>query len=68
MAILKIRDAEGNVIDVPSLKGDKGDKGDAYVLTDEDKQEIAELVGGNFAAKEELSALEARIATLEGKV
>lgn len=27
-----------------SLNGEKGDKGDAYVLTDADKQEIAEMV------------------------
>ena len=45
MAILKIRDAEGNVQEILVIKGDKGDKGnkgDSYVLTDADKQEIAE--------------------------
>lgn len=28
MAILKIKDGNGNIIEVPALKGDKGDKGD----------------------------------------
>lgn len=65
MAILKIRDANGNVQEILAIKGDKGDKGadgtmtfedltpeqkeslkgdkgDAYVLTNADKQEIAE--------------------------
>lgn len=39
MAILKIRDAEGNVQEIVAIKGND------YVLTDEDKQEIAELCG-----------------------
>lgn len=38
MAILKIRDAEGNVQEILAIKGD------SYVLTDADKQEIAEMV------------------------
>ncbi len=49
MAILKIRDENGNVVEVPALKGnkgDKGDKGDGYILTDMDKSEIASLVDG----------------------
>lgn len=41
MAILKMRDAEGNVHEILALKGDN------YVLTEDDKQEIAALVGGN---------------------
>ena len=47
MAILKIRDENGNVVEVPALKGnkgDKGDKGDDYILTDMDKSEIAGLI------------------------
>lgn len=47
MAILKIRDENGNVVEVPALKGnkgDKGDKGDGYILTDADKSEIATRV------------------------
>jgi hypothetical protein len=28
MAVLKIRDAEGNMVPIPCLKGDKGDPGD----------------------------------------
>ena len=42
MAILKIRDAEGNVQEVLAIKGD------AYVLTDADKQEIAEIVSAFY--------------------
>ena len=37
---LKIRDENGNVVSVPAIKGDKGD---SYVLTEEDKQEIANM-------------------------
>ena len=43
MAILKIRDAEGNVQEILAIKGEDGKD---YVLTDVDKQEIAEKVKG----------------------
>lgn len=43
MAILKIRDAEGNVIEIPTLKGD------SYILTEADKIEIAEIVKSSIA-------------------
>lgn len=39
--ILRIRDENGNVSEVVSMKGEKGD---TYVLTDADKQEIANKV------------------------
>lgn len=38
MAILKIRDADGNIQEITAIKGED------YVLTDADKQEIAEMV------------------------
>ena len=38
MSVLKIRDESGNIIEVPVLKGDD------YILTDEDKVEIANIV------------------------
>lgn len=38
MAILKIKDADGNIQEVLAIKGSD------YVLTDADKQEIAEIV------------------------
>jgi hypothetical protein len=47
MAILKIKDAEGNVQEILAIKGNDGKDGTDgkdYVLTDADKQEIAELV------------------------
>lgn len=43
MAILRVKDKNGNVIDIPAIKGEPGKD---YVLTDADKQEIADLVGG----------------------
>ena len=41
MAILKVRDDNGNVFEIPAIVGPKGENGDDYVLTDTDKQEIA---------------------------
>lgn len=41
MAILKIRDANGNIHEVTAIKGEKGD---SYILTEADKQEIAGIV------------------------
>jgi hypothetical protein len=52
MAILKIRDANGNVQEIPVIKGDKGDD---YVLTDADKQEIAEIVLAQISNGDEVS-------------
>lgn len=42
-SVLKVKDGSGNWIDIPAIVGEKGDKGDTYVLTDADKQEIAEM-------------------------
>ena len=39
MAILRVKDNEGNIIDVPAIKGDMPQKGIDY-WTDEDKAEI----------------------------
>lgn len=39
MAILRVKDNNGNIIEIPAIKGDPGTD---YVLTDEDKTEIAE--------------------------
>ena len=43
MAILRIKDAEGNVQEVVALRGEK------YVLTDADKQEIVNAVMSQIA-------------------
>lgn len=43
MAILKIRDAQGNVQEIVAIKGNNGKDGKDYVLTDADKQEIAQI-------------------------
>ena len=53
---LKIRDENGNIVSIPAIKGDKGD---SYVLTEEDKQEIAGMVdvgGGDSYTKAEIDA------------
>ena len=39
--IIKIKDKYGNIMPVPVIKGDKGD---SYILTEADKQEIAGMV------------------------
>jgi hypothetical protein len=47
MAILKIRDANGNVQEILSIKGEDGKDGQPgkdYVLTEADKREIADIV------------------------
>ena len=41
--ILRVRDDNGNWIDIPAIKGDKGEPGkdgSDYVLTNADKEEI----------------------------
>jgi hypothetical protein len=41
MALLKIRDANGNVQEIVAIRGNDGKD---YILTDDDKREIAEMV------------------------
>lgn len=59
MAIVKIRDAEGNEQEILAIKGKDGKNGSDYVLTDADKQEIAEMaaeiVGVNIPSGDEVS-------------
>ena len=49
MAIIKVRDENGDVINIPAFVGPKGDPGADYVLTEADKPclpaWIMELVG-----------------------
>lgn len=40
--ILRVRDADGNMVEIPAIKGDY------YVLTASDKQEIANIVYGQM--------------------
>lgn len=54
MAILKIKDAEGNIHEILAIKGEKGKDGvdgKDYVLTDADKEEIAALLGEQLSAE-----------------
>lgn len=59
--ILRVRDENGNYIPIPAIKGEPGKD---YVLTDEDKQEIANLVGNNKPAEKPTS--EVILDSLEG--
>jgi hypothetical protein len=43
--ILSVYDDEGNRIPIPAIKGD------SYVLTDDDKQEIADIVTGKLTTE-----------------
>lgn len=52
MAILKIKDANGNVQEVLAIRGKDGKD---YVLTDADKQEIASMVSGGGGGTIDLS-------------
>lgn len=47
MAILKIRDKDGNVQEILVIKGEDGKD---YVLTEEDKQEIAAMISASAVA------------------
>ena len=47
MAILKIRDANGNVQEIVAIRGEDGKD---YVLTEADKREIAEMVAASVVA------------------
>ena len=44
LSILKIKDKNGNFIPIYTIKGDKGEPGNDYILTEEDKEEIANKV------------------------
>ena len=54
MNVIKIKDSQGNWVDIDSLVGKRGDKGDPgnpgndYVLTQADKQEIAGQVSDMY--------------------
>lgn len=47
--VVSVRDEDGNIIEIPALKGD------AYVLTAADKQEIAQIVYGLLQNGDEVS-------------
>ena len=75
MALLKIRDSDGNVREILALKGDKGDN---YVLTEADKQEIAAMVSagavslvndaGYVTAEQVQQMIDKAIAKAQGEV
>lgn len=50
--VLTVYDDDGNEIPIPAIKGDKGD---SYILTDADKQEIAEIVTNLITNGDEVS-------------
>ena len=46
-----IRDKNGKLKSILALKGDKGEKGDTYTITESDKQEIAQTVKTEYTNK-----------------
>ena len=52
MAILRVKDNEGNIYDITAIKGDKGDP---YILTEEDKAELVDAVLANFTDVSEVA-------------
>jgi hypothetical protein len=60
--ILKIRDANGNVQEIVTIRGEDGKN---YVLTDADKQEIASMVATLMSAQTAALTTEDWVFTLE---
>lgn len=50
--ILRVKDEKGQWVDIPAIVGPKGD---SYVLTEEDKTEIAEIALLLIPSSEEVS-------------
>ena len=44
--VFSVRDKDGNIIPIPAIKGDKGDP---YVLTEADKEEIVSEIESDMA-------------------
>lgn len=60
--ILKIRDANGNVQEIVTIRGEDGKN---YVLTEADKQEIASMVAAIMSAQPAALTTEDWVFTLE---
>ena len=58
MAILKIRDAHGNVQEILAIRGEDGKN---YVLTEADKQEIASMISSGMVSVVDTEAVDAHI-------
>ena len=65
MAIIKIRDADGNVREILAIKGDKGDKGDPFTYDDFTEEQIEGLAS---FSDERISNAEKRLTNLEKHV
>ena len=50
--VLTVRDENGNIIEIPAIKGDKGE---GYTLTEEDKRDIASIVAASFVSLTDLA-------------
>ena len=59
MAILKIKDADGNVQEVLAIRGEDGKD---YVLTEADKQEIANIIMSSMVSTVDTDAVNDHIA------
>lgn len=48
MSVLYIRNKDGNFIPIPTIRGLNGKDGKDYILTDIDKQEIANIIKNEY--------------------
>jgi hypothetical protein len=46
--VLTVRDEEGNIIPIPAIQGERGED---YILTEADKQEIATMAVAKLSAE-----------------
>ena len=66
MAILKIKDDNGEIYEIPAIKGDKGDKGDPFTYEDFTEEQLNEIIKKiNAHADEEI---EDKFATVDNTV
>lgn len=48
--ILRVKDDKGNIVAIPAIKGEKGEQGECYTLTEEDKRYIASIVAASLVS------------------
>lgn len=67
VGILRIKDAEGNWHSIEAIKGEPGKNGTDYILTENDKEEIANLIPvpevelDNYYTKEQIDEMLANL-------
>lgn len=73
MSVLKIKDKDGKWVSIKTIKGDTGPKGDDYILTEQDKQQIADMAAEEVQTQidevqEEVSQLDKDIVNVDNRV